>query len=823
MDFDFLKLNKFASEYFNKGKCKEALQILEIACTDCKNTLGNKDPTYAILLNNYGYFLSKCNPSSLAINYMETAIKILEEGNHFDLEDYPIFLNNLAIVYRSIGKKTKAISLYDNALKLVNEDKFPLTYGGILLNISIILLEESQFSQALANLLKAKSFFDKQNKKKQHEYVAILSAIGLCYCGMKKFDKADLYSDLAISLCIELGFNYYHILNNFALNLFLQGRFDEAEEILEGLLEQMKLSHGENYFYTHNIYDNLTGIYIKQKRYDDAVETIIASSKCIEQYLSKFAIFLSDSDIIEPVSAFRHNIDVLISLFIIWDTPSKNSLEIAYSMISRRKGFFLEFEINRQKLLLSEKIDGKNTEFTHLKELTSELSHLNIIKLQDSFTSISNIEASIKKLENEINQIISKFSYPPIDSLYNDNAIEESKRIFEKIPPDITLVDYIVYNRIDFNRMAVADSRYFQFVITKDNGIQIMDLGSVNEINFLIQNYIEQITDFEQIYESKFDTDTVDVLSNKILSGLWQFLDKKNKLIIIPDGFFNLLPFGILRKDDEFLINNYEITYLTTSHDILNNSTIYTNNQTNSITIADPDYMVDNKDFGIINSEINPPFNKCIPLPIERLEETAKEGKAINEIIGGELWLRDYATKFRLLNVNSPKYLHIATHGFFCSKILKKSRKINPLLTSGLLLTGVEQYLKTTKLTKDYGNGIVTAYEASLMNLVSTELVVLSACDTGIGGIVNTEGVFGLRRAFSIAGAKTLIMSLWSVDDEATKELMISFYSHLNQGLKVTEALRQAQCLIQERYPHPYYWGAFILQGGLTTLDETNQ
>jgi CHAT domain-containing protein len=183
----------------------------------------------------------------------------------------------------------------------------------------------------------------------------------------------------------------------------------------------------------------------------------------------------------------------------------------------------------------------------------------------------------------------------------------------------------------------------------------------------------------------------------------------------------------------------------------------------------------------------------------------------------------------------SPNILHIATHGFFLpnqknhnttniinlGKIEPKTlarlsadhQLDNPMLRSGLALAGVNTWLKNRPMIKEAEDGILTAEDVAGWNLSNTELVVLSACETGLGDIVTGEGVFGLRRAFVLAGAQTLVMSLWKVPDEQTKELMINFYNHLLEGKPRAEALREAQLAMKEKFPDPYYWGAFICQG----------
>ena len=136
----------------------------------------------------------------------------------------------------------------------------------------------------------------------------------------------------------------------------------------------------------------------------------------------------------------------------------------------------------------------------------------------------------------------------------------------------------------------------------------------------------------------------------------------------------------------------------------------------------------------------------------------------------------------------------------------------DPMLSSGLLLSGSYSALNG-RVVSNIDNGIFTAYEASLMDFAQTELVVLSACETARGEIVNGEGVYGLQRAFKQAGAQNIIMSMWKVDDKVTQEFMSLFYKTWLSGSTKREAFNHTQQQIKETYNHPYYWGAFVMIG----------
>jgi CHAT domain-containing protein len=137
----------------------------------------------------------------------------------------------------------------------------------------------------------------------------------------------------------------------------------------------------------------------------------------------------------------------------------------------------------------------------------------------------------------------------------------------------------------------------------------------------------------------------------------------------------------------------------------------------------------------------------------------------------------------------------------------------NPLMRTGLLLRGAGDLLEKTDFNYNMENGILTAYEAMSLNLDKTDLVVLSACETGLGDLEAGEGVYGLQRAFLVAGAKVLIMSMFKVDDEATQKLMLKFYQKWLNTNNLRQSFIDAKKELRVEYPEPIYWGAFMMIG----------
>jgi CHAT domain-containing protein/tetratricopeptide (TPR) repeat protein len=225
------------------------------------------------------------------------------------------------------------------------------------------------------------------------------------------------------------------------------------------------------------------------------------------------------------------------------------------------------------------------------------------------------------------------------------------------------------------------------------------------------------------------------------------------------------------------------------------------------------------------------------PLPGSRVE-----GQRLAQMLRVQPWLGEAALESQLKSCRSPRILHIATHGFFLPDQKRDPNQEqrglglsgvgaggalgrmagpgleNPLLRSGLALAGANTWCRGGSPPAEAEDGILTAEDVSGLDLLDTELVVLSACETGLGEVRTGEGVFGLRRAFVLAGAKALVMSLWKVPDQQTQELMQEFYRRILEGQPRADALREAQLAMKAKYPPPLYWGAFICQGDPRSL-----
>jgi len=289
------------------------------------------------------------------------------------------------------------------------------------------------------------------------------------------------------------------------------------------------------------------------------------------------------------------------------------------------------------------------------------------------------------------------------------------------------------------------------------------------------------------------------------------------------------------------LIGRYSFTYLTSGRDLLRMQ-ISRESKSKPIIVANPS-------FGDTATELLAKTNATTkPVTRRSARRSVTTGEDLSEVYfaplsGTEQEARSIQTLFpeasvltgaqamesAVKQVNAPRILHLATHGFFLSQPGRATARTDQATTRGISATAkIENPLLRSGLafacanlhdSKD--NGILTALEASGLNLWGTKLVVLSACDTGVGEVRNGEGVYGLRRAFVLAGAESLVMSLWPISDYTTRQLMTGYYRDLKQGMGRGEALRAVQLDMLKKNPqlHPFYWANFIQSGEWANLD----
>ncbi len=384
--------------------------------------------------------------------------------------------------------------------------------------------------------------------------------------------------------------------------------------------------------------------------------------------------------------------------------------------------------------------------------------------------------------------------------------------------------------------------RIAAYVLDGSGKIGFVDLGESAPIEQAVQT-LRKVLSSPSGEDPKKPARELDEL---VMRKVRPLLGRKTKLLISADGALSLVPFAALVDDDgQYMVGKYEITYLTSGRDLLRlaRQTLVRNAPVDKMLVVanpafgsrargesalglldegSPDETSDGKARGMEKAFF-------VPLPA-----TAVEARRLSALIPEATVLVDVeATETAVKKARAPRMLHIATHGFFVSNKALAARTAaaeqrgleldvvsdwlpdDPLLRSGIALAGANS--KTGGGGED---GILTALEASSLDLQGTKLVVLSACETGVGDVMQGEGIYGLRRALFVAGAESLVASLWQVADEETQSLMVAYYGRLLKGETRSGALRNVQIsmLGAPATSHPYYWASFGMFGNSSAM-----
>lgn len=315
----------------------------------------------------------------------------------------------------------------------------------------------------------------------------------------------------------------------------------------------------------------------------------------------------------------------------------------------------------------------------------------------------------------------------------------------------------------------------------------------------------------DQHYTKYKNSILFNVEQNETYEVFWDPIDRVidgvSSVKMAPDGIFNKMnPNALLMPNGKYVIDKYYVTYLTSTKDLFRPEAQIFNKK--SYLFGNPAFNPDN-----VDDQLN-----LASLPGSE-SEISQIGSILNDEWDVKIYLKKDANELKIRSAYNPTVLHIATHGFFGDRynFISVNSPINsPLFKSGIYLTGASvtfsRFINGIP-TLPENDGILTAYEAMNLDLSRTQLVVLSACESGLGDIENGEGVYGLQRAFMVAGARNIITSLTKVDDAATSELMVHFYKKFTETNRVSESLKYAQLKLREKYKEPKVWGAFILTG----------
>ena len=638
-------------------------------------------------------------------------------------------------------------------------------YAEILKNVAVLNISEKKYTIAFSSLTQAETIWrTKTGSKSNINAASIYSLTGDVYYQLKNYKKAEEF--------YNKGKDLY--------NRFFSSNHPEYVKVLSKLAK----------------------VYYMEKDYKRAKKNIEEALGNYENFIKQYFPALSEREKAKYWNTIKGD-------FEFYNTLAFGQLEDFRDL----SGKVYNYQLLTKALLLSSsiKIRGRilnsNDEalkatynlWVQKKEFLTNALSMSTQQLTDNAIDPAMLSNEVERLERELSEKSELFG----------QSFENKKITYENVQKSLgkneVAVEMVRYRF--FNHSLTDSVMYVALYVKNDN--------SRPKVIQLPDGYRME-TRYFRFYRNSIINKLPETSSYKVF---WEPIQKEigqyATIYLSPDGVYNILNLeAISTPDGKYVIDNSNIVLVSNTKDLyLRKVKAKTAGASNNATM-----------FG------NPTFylSASTEKTIASLPGTEKEVNELQDLLKQKGWktneyVETSASEERVKEVDSPKIFHIATHGFYteaveagdATKLTENEAQMteNPLLKTGLLLKGAGDVLNKTKYNYNIESGILTAYEAMSLNLDKTDLVVLSACETGLGEISNGEGVYGLQRAFLVAGAKTLIMSMFKVDDEATQELILNFYKKWLTTNNLRQSFIDAKKELRVKYPEPIYWGAFMMIG----------
>jgi CHAT domain-containing protein len=689
-----------------------------------------------------------------------------------------------------------------------------------------------------------------------HPEVAVpLNRLASLELSQRHYVRAASLAQRALALQ-EIAFGYEDArlavsLNNLAQAFVGQSLPGKAEPLYERALALRQAALGRNHPSMVELLHNLALLRMAQGRSAEALPLLMRAFAIPEFLLRKRSLGFSESRLASFLEHLRSEEDLLYELV----RQQPGALEVRHAALAAallRKGRSLQETAEVSRAIYGSLSAQDRESFERLQDVRAQMATLWLqggtqLTPRDYQQRLQELSAEADALEAELAtrsaRVRALTTLPPPEDMVD--------RIAAVLPRDSALVEIIAYTDREQLRihgmlpgLAIEQLRYLALVLGPDGQTCVSDLGNAKPIDLVASRLRVALARRDSEYLKP-----AQALYRLIFEPLLLCLGDTRHVYLSPDGELGLVSFAALHDGQQFLVDTYDFTYVTSGKDLLPRPQPPA--PLNSmVVLADPS---EGSRTGSLSASRQASFeftDRSVtfePSVLQRSELTQRawgplpgsrrEAHAIQRLFPrAQLYLGAEATRQRLLTVSTPGVLHIATHGFFLedSPSPEASRAAitfgalgeeeaaphppDPLLRSGLVLAGTWQPEAGAGDGKLWERAWVTALELAGLNLWGTQLVVLSACDTGRGDVKLGQGVYGLRRAFIAAGAETVVTSLWKVNDETTRELMEAYYGNLVAGQGRATALREAMRALRRTQPHPHYWAPFITLGQDTPL-----
>ncbi len=806
-----------ADLYLEVGKYDKAEAILLEAVALKQNKLGPDSPdlinTYALLGQLYlvqGKLIEseKMINKSVAISYAtygDNSLRYLERK---------ILLGE---VYFKMGDNKRSLTVYNSVIKAY-EAKFGPGYlklADLLLWKTKLQLETDASIQSLMDNLNRANDIITTNVNDHHPMIAEVTELkALVYIREGNFDQALIQLQAAnLIYSSTYGDNHYKTADNqvnIATLYYKKKGYVNAHRFYDRALGIYKKIFSESHPKYVSTLSKKGRTFYAQKDYKNAAINLRKSTKMYLFYINNYFPSLSESEKSNYWASIQGDFELFNSLALNFYKEDKGIIGDVYNNRLATKAILLNSSVKLKERIMtygSQEMVKEYQTWLNKKDLLLKAQGMNQEHLDSLNINISELKSEINSLEKGLSESAEGFSQN-----YESRAINWVM-VKNKLTPDEVGMEIIRFNYFDTE---FTDSViYVGLFISKETKDQpeMVVLPNGNDLESKYFSY----------YQNAIKQKTTD---KKSYINYWEYFDSKlrgkKRIYFSGDGVYNQLnPETFKTFEGEFLIDKYTFYFISNTRDIVEQSkkgqTVYTN--TTAVMFGNPEFEDENR-IGEFSNTITP----LDALPGAELEVNLLDSFLVSNNWVTLKYIGKEATETELKQVESPRILHIATHGFFMADEtsthetalvgMEQKQKSNPLLRSGLLFTGAGPLLATENVYKfNQNDGVLTAFEAMNLNLDHTEIVFLSACETGRGEVKSGEGVYGLQRSFLVAGAQNVVMTLFKVDDAVTQKLVTLFYTEWIKTGDKRSAFNNAKKAILEEYKDPIYWGSFIMVG----------
>ncbi|MCB9267137.1 MAG: CHAT domain-containing protein [Lewinellaceae bacterium] len=856
-------ISNLAVLYYNLDKLEKAEPLLLESKDIRERLLGQRHPEYALSLLNLAVLYSEMGRYAKAESWYLKCKDIQEQIFEKNHPGYALTLLDLAVLYDYLGQYEKAELFYlecKNIQKQSMGEDNP-EYAHSLFNLAELYFKMGKSRQAEALHLDCRDIRGRVLGREHPDYASSLISLAKLYAHLGQYSKSEqLYLESKGILRRALGENnrnYAAALNGLAGLYMDQGRYEEAERFyLESKDIRERVLGKEHPDYASAL-SSLANLYHILQRYEESEAYFAEAAGLQQSRLSRSVSFLSERELSDYTRLFRRDGGKMLNF----------ALESGLNKLgnSQLASFCFDNALFYKGFLLTASGQLANLAKSHpeSKELDEELkSYRRRLAREYAKTSQERDSAIVAELEDKANAI-EKALAKQVSGYAQVIRPVNCKEVQSALKKGEAAVEFVHFG-IDFPKKTDSIAYAALLLLPDSASPHFIPLFEEKQLQALFREHPkEKVAYLNQLYGNKENGDNLYQL-------IWQPLDSllagTQTIYASPSGLLHRINLGTIMVDGQLAVaDQYQLSIVGSTRqlvvqgnppfavrDSLITATLYGGIRYDYDSTAMAQSVPIQADTTGLLSGSELSFNYLERSVPERgrswdyLPGTAREADEIQALIerqeGKTETLQGYqATEesFKKLGKDapSPRILHLATHGYFypdpagrrntsplgepVPNLIREGWegagapfKISdhPMIRSGLILAGGNQAWRGKPVPEGLEDGILTAYEVSQVDLRNTELVVLSACETGLGDIEGNEGVYGLQRAFKIAGADKLIMSLWNVPDAQTQEMMVLFYRYwLEEGMALSEAFRAAQGEMRKRYKDHYYWGAFVL------------